>query len=89
MKEKNGKIIFHAAIENPGKALAFFIQLSITRGKDGEPIAPSLWSENYFSLMPGETKEVKVVIEKELTGKSAPHLKVEGWNIEPVFIKAV
>jgi exo-1,4-beta-D-glucosaminidase len=74
----------HVTLENPGKALAFFVRLKATEGQGGDEILPVIWQDNYFSLLPGERREItaryalpsrpgKVVIE------------VEGWNVARAF----
>ena len=42
------------------------------KGTDGEQILPVLWSDNYFHLMPGETKTVTV-----------SYLLEDGRGVEP------
>jgi len=42
---------------------------------------PILWNDNYFSLLPGENKEVKATFAaKDLNGVP-PAVEVGGWNI--------
>lgn len=69
------------AIENPGKQLAFFVHLAVTRGESGLEVAPTYWSENYFSLLPGEKKEVRGVYAAEDLGGAAPVVKIDGRNV--------
>jgi len=68
-------------IHNPSKNLAFQIQISIVDDKSGEEILPVLWEDNYFSLMPGESRSVAAHY-----SSAASHdplkLVVSGWNIE-------
>jgi exo-1,4-beta-D-glucosaminidase len=69
-------------IANPTTHIAFFIQLALTKGAGGDEILPVLWSDNYFSLPPGETREFTArVATRDLAGKK-PALEVGGWNIE-------
>ena len=57
--EKRGKEdIAHVTVKNPTKNLAFFIHLKVTKGPDGKEVLPTFWEDNYFSLLPGEKKEV-------------------------------
>ena len=66
---------------NNTSKLAFQIVLSINKGKDGGSVAPVLWEDNYFSLLPGEKKIIKgSYAKKDLEGKK-PVVKVSGWNI--------
>ena len=50
--------ITRVTIENPGKSLAFFVHLKVNQA-DGEEILPVIWEDNYFSLLPGEKRELR------------------------------
>jgi hypothetical protein len=65
---------------NPGDKLAFFIhpQLIICE----EEVLPCFWSDNYFSLAPGESITVTVGCPPTSVSSGDPVLKVEGWNIK-------
>ena len=45
-------------VKNPSDKLAFFNRLMITKGQGGDEIWPTFWSDNFFSLLPGEEKVV-------------------------------
>lgn len=45
-------------VRNTGKTLAFFIELRILDRKSGKEVSPVLWDDQYFSLLPGEEREV-------------------------------
>jgi exo-1,4-beta-D-glucosaminidase len=66
-------------VENTGAGLAFFVRLSVMAG-DRE-IAPVIWEDNYFELMPGEKKVVAATYHKKDLGGSAAVMKVDGWNV--------
>jgi len=62
--------------------MAFFIQLALTKGAGGDEILPVLWSDNYFSLAPGESRELTArIATRDLAGHE-PALEAGGWNIE-------
>jgi len=72
----------HVTVENPGKSLAFFVHLKVNDSKTGEEILPVIWEDNYFSLLPGEKREITATYAKP-PGGSKPVLEVTGWNITP------
>ena len=75
--ESNEKI----HITNPTERLAFLVHLRLTRGAGGEEILPILWDDNYFELMPGETKDVTArFYSGELHG-ATPEIEISGWNV--------
>ena len=59
-EEKNGEIEYTVIAKNPSKQLAFMNRLMLIDSQTGEEILPSFWSDNYFSLLPGEEKELSL-----------------------------
>ncbi len=81
------QILYRIRLENPSGDLAFFVNPSIRKGKEGGEVLPSFWSDNYFSLLPGKSKQITVEIQKsDLEGQQA-YLKLDGWNILPRPVK--
>jgi exo-1,4-beta-D-glucosaminidase len=70
-------------IENKGEGVAFMIHPRVTRGKAGEDIVPIFWSDNYFSLLPGERRKVNARYDDSALGGREPILEIEGYNIVP------
>jgi len=72
-----------AVISNPVSETAFFIRLKVVDEKSGELSLPVFLSDNYFTLMPGESREINVDLmqlpESEKT--KSLNLEIEGWNI--------
>jgi exo-1,4-beta-D-glucosaminidase len=68
-------------VRNPGSELAFFVHLTVLKGKDGEDVAPVYWDDNYFSLMPGEERTISARYPKKLLGGAQSYIQVDGWNL--------
>ena len=68
-------------IHNPSNNLAFQIHLTVVDQKSGDEILPVLWEDNYFSLVPGESRAVVAHYDSP---PKAGHLRLEigGWNID-------
>ena len=47
-------------VENAGNALAFQVHLEALDPASGEEILPVFWEDNYFALLPGERREIRV-----------------------------
>ena len=77
----NGEDITHLKIVNPSNNLAFFLRLRISQGSGGEEVLPVLWQDNYFSLMPGEIREITAIYKHSDLNGTAPVVEVEGWNV--------
>jgi exo-1,4-beta-D-glucosaminidase len=79
--------IAHVTVSNPTRSLAFFIRLQIKKGNNGADVLPIVWQDNYFSLMPGERREITATYKlKDLAGARAS-VTLEGWNSSPVMIR--
>jgi exo-1,4-beta-D-glucosaminidase len=63
-------------VTNPSKALAFGVRLKVKR--DGDEVLPVIWEDNYFSLLPGETRRVTATYR----GSEKTVVEVDGWNVK-------
>jgi exo-1,4-beta-D-glucosaminidase len=52
--------VMKVTVKNPTDKLAFFKRLMITKGEGGDEVWPAYWSDNFFTLLPGEEKIVTV-----------------------------
>ncbi|MFZ0285040.1 MAG: sugar-binding domain-containing protein [Terriglobales bacterium] len=75
------KTITHVVLVNPSKSLAFFVCLKVNRGPHGEEILPVVWEDNYFSLLPGERREINASYRTSAVGAAQPSVEVSGWNV--------
>ncbi len=82
-QQDSSKITGVVKIKNLGKNLAFMVHLALTKGEGSDEITPAYWGDNYFSLFPGEEKEIKVDYNKVDQGSGNTALRVDGWNIKP------
>jgi hypothetical protein len=71
-------------VSNPSKQLAFFLNPQVMSGD--EEIMPCFWSDNYFSLAPGEFRSISVRVPVKLI-KSGPEIFISGWNVVGQKIK--
>jgi exo-1,4-beta-D-glucosaminidase len=69
--------------ENKSGSVAFMVHPRLTRGKGGEDVTPVFWSDNYFSLLPGEKKTVTARFDSAGLHSAPAELVIEGWNVEP------
>jgi exo-1,4-beta-D-glucosaminidase len=71
----------HVQIDNPSSNLAFLVQLAVVDDKTGDEILPVLWDDNYFSLLPGESRIVSARY-SSAAAAGRMRLEVKGWNID-------
>ncbi|MGD0091325.1 MAG: beta galactosidase jelly roll domain-containing protein [Planctomycetota bacterium] len=81
IEDSGAEKLVQASVTNPSTHVAFFIQLALTKGARGEEILPVFWDDNYFSLLPGETRQVAARIAMRNLGGEQPVLEAGGWNI--------
>jgi exo-1,4-beta-D-glucosaminidase len=74
-----GKHKMAVTVTNSGKSLAFMVHLRLTNAK-GEDLVPVLWSDNYISLLPGETRTIEANVELDVI-RRAKAVSVDGWNV--------
>jgi exo-1,4-beta-D-glucosaminidase len=80
---RGGAAVYTVYVRNPSASVAFMIHLRAYRLEDGEDVTPVFWTDNYFSLLPGEEKTISANFgTSDLHGKHEI-LKVEGYNIVP------
>jgi exo-1,4-beta-D-glucosaminidase len=82
-EEQGSKAASHVSVRNPSSSIAFMVHLRVTKGKGGDDLTPILWSDNYFSLLPGEEKEVMANYDpRDLQGQQAV-VELDGYNVTP------
>ena len=66
-------------VTNPSATPVLMIRLNL-KGDDGEQILPVLYSDNYFALMPGESRDIEVSFRDEDTRGTQPWVEVTAFN---------
>jgi exo-1,4-beta-D-glucosaminidase len=67
-------------VTNPGKSLAFAVRLKLSRDTDGEEVLPVLWEDNYFSLLPGQSRQITATYQAKDLGTPKATVTAEAWN---------
>ena len=76
-----GKRTLHLRVKNPSKSVAFMVHLRLTTGQDGDDLVPVFWDDNYFSLLPGETKTLEASCAPASFGGKEAALEIDGFNV--------
>ncbi|MET9479541.1 discoidin domain-containing protein [Streptomyces sp. NPDC006638] len=69
-----------ATVHNRGSAVAAMVRLSLLDATSGERVLPTLYSENYVWLLPGESRSVTLSWPAEALPSGRPALRTEGYN---------
>lgn len=82
MVKKNGVAEILATITQPksAKSAAFAVHVQAVRSNDGERLLPAIMNENYFTLMPGESKQVTISFDEALLNGGSYKLLVTPYN---------
>ena len=72
----------HVQLENTGTDVALQTKLTLLNASDGSRILPAYYSDNYVSLLPGESREISIEYPASVA-KSGPQLGIRGWNVAP------
>jgi exo-1,4-beta-D-glucosaminidase len=75
-------------VKNLDNSIAFMVHLRATRNKGGTDITPILWEDNYFSLLPGEQREVTATYSSAALGGDSAVLEIEGFNVAKQTLEA-
>ena len=77
-------------VHNPTSTLALAVHLMVNKsssghvsreGEEDNEILPVLWQDNYFALLPGETRQVTATYQVGEKSKAIPSVEIEGWNV--------
>lgn len=69
---------YELTLTNPTNTLMFMVHVKLAN-EDGKPVRPTFYSDNFFSLLPGE--EIKIEIEPFKPGEAQSCVIVDGWNV--------
>ena len=68
-------------LENDTQTPALMIRLNVKGARSGESILPVFYEDNYFSLLPGESKTMTVTFSDADTSGEKPAVSAEGFNV--------
>lgn len=81
-QEVDGDWQTKVSLENASDVPALMVRLNLVGEQDGKQFLPVFYSDNYFSLLPGEKKEVSIRWKDVDTRGNAPKLLVTGYNVK-------
>ncbi|CAN5784907.1 carbohydrate-binding protein [soil metagenome] len=71
-------------LSNPSQKVAFFERAEVLASRDGDEILPIEYSDNYVTVFPGETVQLKAVVPPG--GGEPAWVRVSGYNTDPVVV---
>ena len=79
------EIRVHVQLENRGTGAALANKLTLENSSDGARILPAYFSDNYVSLLPGETRAIEIQYPAAAAQGSA-RIKIRGWNLSTMTV---
>ncbi|NDV60306.1 sugar-binding domain-containing protein [Bacteroides sp. 519] len=70
-------------LKNTGRSIAFFTQLQWLDAT-GKPVRPSYYTDNFFSMMPGESRKITIETDKKNLPADNYSLILKGFNVNKV-----
>ena len=73
-------------IRNTSETIALFVELKLL-DENNEWIVPSLFSDNYVTLIAADQKKVDISVPTSITSERKAKITVSGWNVNPQIIE--
>ena len=83
-EEKQGRL--KVTLENTGTNAALQIKLTLLDAAGKVRVLPAYYTDNYVSLLPGETKELVIEYPKSVV-QAGLSLGLRGWNLDPGVVE--
>jgi beta-mannosidase len=80
--DADGKCLLEVTLDNPGLQIALMAHIQLRRQHSNERVLPVYYTDNYISLIPGESKTITIeAAQADLKGET-PLIAIDGWNID-------
>jgi hypothetical protein len=74
------EIHLRVALKNTGAVVSLENKLTLMNAADGSRILPAYYTDNYVSLLPGESREIEIDYPAK-SASGAAQIAVRGWNL--------
>ena len=88
-EDEDGNYKLTYSIENPSDFPAFFIRLKVIKELANERVLPVFYSDNYFTILPDESKEISLEFSQDKLTGELPVLTVEGHNVSSDTVELI
>ncbi|WLT30907.1 discoidin domain-containing protein [Geothrix sp. PMB-07] len=79
--QSGDKWILKGELRNSSATIALGLMLSVHRDRSDDRILPALFTDNFLTLLPGESREVCVEVRHEDCRGESPILRLRGFNL--------
>jgi len=78
--DAGGKVLLDLTVGNPTAQVAVMAHWQLRNQRTQARVLPVFYSDNYISLLPGESKTVTIEASAGALGTDQPQVVVDGWN---------
>jgi Exo-beta-D-glucosaminidase Ig-fold domain len=79
--DSDEKCLLDVKLSNPSPVVALMAHIQLRRQSSNDRVLPVYYSDNYVSLLPGESRTISVeAATKDLHGQE-PSIALDGWNV--------
>ncbi len=79
--DAGGNCRLEVTLSNPTRSIAVMAHVQLRNQRTNQRILPVYYSENYVSLLPGESRPITIEAALEDLGGARPVVVVDGWNV--------
>ncbi|MDR1640714.1 MAG: S-layer homology domain-containing protein [Clostridiales bacterium] len=80
---KTGNELYTITLTNSSSTPALLTRVKTISSATGEQVLPAFYSDNYFALVPGESKTITIEFAEKYLEGGSPEFSIEGWNTNP------
>ena len=89
LNESDDKHTIDVSLSNESNLIALAIRLKVVQENSGERVLPAFFEDNYFSLLPGESRTISIEFDKKDLNGENTRLLLEGWNLNESQIELI
>ena len=78
---KGDDYLMHIQVSNPNHSVALLVHLQLRNSISMKRILPVYYSDNYFSLVPGASRQITLKVSRTAMNAVKPVIAVDGWNV--------
>ncbi|TCK73726.1 glycosyl hydrolase 2 galactose-binding domain-containing protein [Acidipila rosea] len=82
----HGERVLSVELRNTGSVAALQAKLTLESSQSGLRILPAYYSDNYVSLLPGESRTIEIRFPVGASGAASPRLSLAGFNLSPATV---
>jgi Exo-beta-D-glucosaminidase Ig-fold domain/Glycosyl hydrolases family 2/Glycosyl hydrolases family 2, sugar binding domain/Glycosyl hydrolases family 2, TIM barrel domain len=79
--DADGNCLLEVTLANPTKSVAFMAHLQLRNQRTNARMLPVYYTDNYISLLPGESKTITIEAAAKNLGTDQPLVVLDGWNV--------